>query len=163
MYIESVQSQTGQIFDNIEILLASIGDGEFSHLKGGFPTWKHFYHCIHSLDKNFIDPGSYAEPDFHEKNMDVIYLDTDVTLSRAEIEAYYLQVKAKTTEYLGSLTDEKLTETTQFNDREYTRLELILAQLRHVFYHVGYLHCCEKIEKGETPEYVGLYKRIPDK
>ena len=44
-----------------------------------------------------------------------------------------------------------------------TKLELILAQLRHIFYHIGYLHCCIKMEKGESPEYIGLYKVKPEK
>jgi len=40
---------------------------------------------------------------------------------------------------------------------------VILAQLRHIFFHVGYLHCCIKMEKGETPEYIGLYKAVQEK
>jgi hypothetical protein len=43
-----------------------------------------------------------------------------------------------------------------------TRIELILAQFRHIFYHIGYLHCCLKIEKGRMPEYVGLYTTKPE-
>jgi len=163
MYYESVQRQSKQIFDNIEILFESIPENEFRSIKGGFPTWKNFYHCIHSLDKNFIDPTKYQEPDFHEKNMDVIYLDTPKILSKKDLFSYYQNVKEKTNNYLNNLTDEILIEKVLLNNTEYTRLELVLAQLRHVFYHVGYIHCCLKIEKGDTPEYIGLYKRIPDK
>ncbi len=163
MYFESVQRQTRQIFDNIDILFDSIPDGEFQDVKGGFRTWKNFYHCIHSLDKNFIDPSRYQEPEFHEKNMDVVYIETPRALSKSELRAYYATVRGKITRYLDALDDATLLETVTVHDRAYTRLELILAQLRHVFYHVGYLHCCLKIERGDTPEYVGLYKRIPDK
>ena len=46
---------------------------------------------------------------------------------------------------------------------ELTKIELILAQLQRIFYHIGYFHCCIKIEKGETPEYIGLYKAVPEK
>ena len=163
MYFESVQRQSKQIFDNIDILFDSIPENEFSSIKGGFQTWKNFYHCIHSLDKNFIDPTSYQEPDFHEKNMDVMYLETPRILSKSELYEYYSSVKKKVSDYLSNLTDTKLIEIIVLNNNEYTRLELILAQLRHVFYHVGYIHCCLKIENGDTPEYIGLYKRIPDK
>lgn len=163
MYYESIQRQSKQIFDNIDILFDSIPDDEFDSIKGGFPTWKNFYHCIHSLDKNFIDPSKYQEPGLHEKNMDVIYLITPRILSKKELMDYYQIVKDKVNNYLDNLTDALLLEKAVLNNNEYTRLELILAQLRHVFYHVGYIHCCIKMEKGSTPEYIGLYKRIPDK
>lgn len=163
MYYESVQTQTIQIFQNLEEIIASISEEKFQSNVGGFPIWKNIYHCIHSLDKNLIDPASYCEPIFHDKNMDVIYLDTQRKLSKNELINYYNEVKHKTINYFDSLNDEKLLEKVYLKEKYYTRLELILAQIRHVFYHIGYLHCCIKIEYGNTPEYIGLYKRVPDK
>jgi len=163
MYFKSVQTQTVQIFENLEIIIESIPEEKFQSTIGGFPIWKNLYHCIHSLDKNLIDPASYSEPCFHEKNMDVIYLETTTKLSKNQLINYYLEVKQKIMNYLNLLTDKKLLEKVYLNEKYYTRLELILAQLRHVFYHVGYLHCCIKIEYENTPEYIGLYKRVPDK
>ena len=95
--------------------------------------------------------------------MDVIYLETPTKLSKKELINYYTEVKHKIMSYLNLLNDVILIEKVLLNEKYYTRLELILAQLRHVFYHVGYLHCCIKIEYGNTPEYIGLYKRVPDK
>ncbi len=161
MLAESVRNQSRQIFQNIEIVLDAIPADEYGARKGGFAAWKHFYHLIHSLDKNLIDPSSFAEPDFHLPNMDIIYLDTEPALTKGEIERYYGAVRDKVQGYLAALTDSKLEETIAFRDLRLTRLELILAQLRHVFYHIGYLHCCLKMERGETPEYVGIYKSVP--
>jgi len=163
MLADSIRNQTRQIFQNIEILLGEIPANEFDTTKGGFKTWKHFYHLIHSLDKNFIDPDNYIEPEFHKKNLNIIYLDDENKLTKDEIEKYYENVKNKIQEYLNELEDKALENKIAFNGMELTKLELILAQLRHVFYHVGYLHCCIKIEKGETPEYIGLYKAAPEK
>ena len=163
MYSESIQNQTVQMFENIEKIFESITEDKFQSVIGGFPMWKNMYHCIHSLDKNLIDPSSYCEPSFHEKNMDVIYLETPKILSKNELMNYYTEVKQKIANYLYAINDVKLVEKVYLNDKYYTRLELILAQLRHVFYHIGYLHCCIKIEYGNTPEYIGLYKRVPDK
>lgn len=95
--------------------------------------------------------------------MDVIYMETQRILSKKELVNYYQNVKTKVTTYIHNLTDTTLLDKIVINNNQYTRLELILAQLRHVFYHVGYIHCCVKLEKGDTPEYIGLYKRIPDK
>jgi hypothetical protein len=157
MLANSVRNQTRQIFQNIEILLDAVPENEFDTIKGEFKTWRHFYHAIHSLDKNFIDPGNYIEPIFHKKNLNTIDIEDENVLTKNEIKKYYESVKYKTTEYINRLNDEILAEEIHFNRMKFTRMELILAQLRHIFYHVGYLHCCIKVEKGETPEYIGLY------
>ncbi len=158
MLIDSIKNQTKQIFQNIEILLEVIPTNEFNTIKGGFKTWKHFYHLIHSLDKNFIDPSNYEEPEFHKINLDIIYLEDDNKLSKNDIEVYYNNVKTKIQKYINELNEETLDVKILFKEMNLTKLELILAQLRHIFYHIGYLHCCIKMEKGETPEYIGLYK-----
>jgi hypothetical protein len=90
-------------------------------------------------------------------------LDDDNKLTKDDIEIYYKNVKDKTQKYINELKEETLDEKIIFKEMNITKLELILAQLRHVFYHIGYLHCCIKMEKGETPEYIGLYKDKPEK
>ena len=75
----------------------------------------------------------------------------------------FQNIKIKIQDYINKLDDKILEEIIIFNGMNITKLELILAQLRHIFYHIGYLHCCIKIEKGETPEYIGLYKVLPEK
>ena len=163
MVVNGIKNQTKQIFQIIEILLECIPENEFGTRKGGFITWKHFYHLIHSLDKNFIDPSNYIEPIFHKKNLNIIYMDNENKLTKNEIIDYYITVKNKIQEYIKELDDKTLDDVVIFNDLKLTKLELILAQLRHIFYHIGYLHCSIKMEKGETPEYIGLYKVIPEK
>lgn len=163
MVVKSIQNQCRQIFDNLDIVLACFEEKDLAQPRGAFPNWKHLYHTIHSLDKNFIDPASFTEPEFHSPNLDVIYLPSNNALSKKEIDDYYLAVKARVHTYLAHLTPETLEERLTFRGLSLTRLELILAQLRHVFYHVGYLHCCLKMERGQTPEYVGLYPTVEEK
>ena len=90
-------------------------------------------------------------------------MDNENILTKEEIMDYYINVKDKIQKYIDELDDKILDELIIFNDLKLTKLELILAQLRHTFYHIGYLHCCIKMENGETPEYIGLYKVIPEK
>jgi hypothetical protein len=161
MVSDSVKKQTQQIFENIDILFTVIPENEFNTEKGGFMVWKHFYHLVHSLDKNFINPSTYTEPEFHKRNFSMLLRDNTHTLGKDEIYKYYTRVKNKIQMYISGLNEEILDEKITFQEMELSKLELILAQLRHVFYHIGYLHCCVKMEKGETPEYIGLYKAVP--
>lgn len=162
MIVTSIQNQSKQIFQNIELIFDAIDDTQFQQKMGVFFIWKHVYHLLHSMDKHFIDPTGYAEPVFQTKNLDVMYLEQGEPLSKEFLRSYYLQVKTKIESYLSTLSIELFEEKITINGNQFAKLELILAQFRHIFYHVGYLHCCIKIENGQTPEYVGLYKRIPD-
>jgi hypothetical protein len=163
MIADSLKRQSAQIFTNIEYLFDDIDDALMGKTIGGFPFWKQVYHMLHSMDKNFMDPAGFTEPDIHSKNLDIIFMDTGRTLSRQALLEYYGKVKSKTMNYLDSLDDAALEETVSFRDLRLTRMELALAQFRHIFYHIGYLHCCIRTEKGRTPEYVGIYKAIPEK
>ena len=72
MFEKDIKRQCKQIFQNIDILFDEFDDNEFDLTKGGFLTWKQFYHLIHSIDKYFIDPSIFIEPEIHEINLDII-------------------------------------------------------------------------------------------
>ena len=124
--------------------------------------WHQLYHFIHSMDQNFIDPLNYEHPDFHTPNMNMLAMEPDGFLSREQLYDYYKKTAGKIDAYLNSLDDEQLEKTVVFRGMELTGMELILAQFRHIFFHIGYLHCCIKLVKGETPDYVGLYVPVPE-
>ena len=90
-------------------------------------------------------------------------MDDNNILTKEDLIKYYGNVKNKIQKYLDELNIELLDDKIVFHEMKLSKLELILAQLRHIFYHIGYLHCCIKMEKGETPEYIGLYKVLPEK
>lgn len=163
MIADSIRKQSAQIFLNIQYIFDALNDENIDSRVGVFPLWKQVYHMLHSIDRNFIDPGNYAEPAFHEKNLNVIFMDSARSLTITQLRDYFGQIRSKISGYLDSLTDAFLEETIVFRDMKLSRMELILAQFRHIFYHIGYLHCCFKLLNGETPEYAGLYKVIPEK
>jgi hypothetical protein len=163
MVSDSIRRQSKQIFQNIENIFGAVSEESMGSTVGVFPLWKQIYHLLHSMDQHFIDPADFSEPVFHTKNLNVIFLDMGDPLSRGQLINYYKQVRAKLEAYLRELTDAALNETIRFRDMEPTRLELLLAQFRHIFYHVGYLHCCLKLINGETPVYAGLYEAVPEK
>jgi len=159
--IDALRRQALPLFQNIEVLLDEFSDEEFQGSLGGFPVWRQFYHLIHSLDKNFIDPEAFEEPDFHQPGLDQLPEPSPATLSKPQLLAYYQGVKAMVQGYLDGLTEQTLDQAVVYRHLNLTRFDLILAQFRHILYHVGYLHCALKLARGTTPEYVGLYKAQP--
>ena len=115
---DSVKRQCMQIFQNIDILFSEISSEDFNKRQGGFFIWKQFYHMIHSIDKNFIDPSIYQEPNIHIKNLDVIYMDDDNIMSKEKIENYYNEVKNKILMYLNKINDESLKCIVNYKDME---------------------------------------------
>ncbi len=66
---------------------------------------------------------------------------------------YLHAVREKTLAYLDSLTDDELNDCPE--NCEYTRLELILMQFRHISVHTGMLNGQTIERTGRFPVYVG--------
>ena len=112
----------------------------------GSPAWRYVYHAIHSADKWFFNPAKFTEPGFHENGMDNPDNPCNKVLSDEQLLDYLHKVRAKTEKYLDELSDEELDE--KPDGCEYTRLELILGQFRHISSHIGMIN-------GQTIERTG--------
>ena len=109
----------------------------------GTPAWRYAYHAIHSADKWFFNPSKFSEPDFHENGMDNPDNPCNVVLSDTEL-----------LDYLDNLSDEGLNE--KPDGCEYTRLELILGQFRHISSHIGMINGQTIERTGRFPVFSGL-------
>lgn len=112
------------------------------------------YHAIHSADKWFFNPSKFTEPDFHENGMDNPDNPCNVVLSDTELLDYLHKVRYKTENYLDNLSDEGLNE--KPDGCEYTRLELILGQFRHISSHIGMINGQTIERTGRFPVFSGL-------
>ena len=148
-HIKMIKRQVTANFANLETAVKTY---DRSALICSAPAWRYVYHTIHSADKWFFNPNVYTEPDFHEAGMDNPDNLCAVTLSDEQLLAYLYQVKEKTLSYLDGLTDEALYEKPEACDL--TRLELILAQFRHISFHTGMLNGNTIERTGRFPVFV---------
>lgn len=119
----------------------------------GAPAWRYVYHTIHSADKWFVNPAEYTEPPFHADGLNDPDAPCAAVLTDAQLLEYLAAVREKTLRYLGGLTDEALSERPR--GCEYTRLELVLMQFRHISVHTGMLNGQTIERTGRFPVYVG--------
>ena len=126
----------------------------------GSPCWRWAYHAIHSADKWFINPFVYDEPPFHEEGMDNPDNPTTVVLSDEQLLEYLDAVEKKTLDYIDSLTDEMLYECPE--NCEYTRMELVLRQFRHISFHTGMLNGQTALATGKFPMWVSQADKYVD-
>ena len=104
------------------------------------------FHTLHSLDKWFVNPAEYKYDENSSggvaENLSVISsyrqgfdAAPGVVISRENLEKYAVSVAQKIRIYLAKLSDKMLSE--KLDGCEFTRLELILGQFRHVMCHAG--------------------------
>lgn len=118
----------------------------------GVPAWRFVYHTLHSADKWFFNPYVYAERDSFEPGSDNPFAPISHEWSDEELLSLLESVRKKTMDYLASLDDADLNECPP--DCDFTRLELILMQFRHMSVHIGMLHGLTVEKTGRFPQYV---------
>lgn len=116
---------------------------------------------LHSLDVWFINPYdiSYREPPFHSENLNNLDIPTTQFISREQLMDYFDLIQTKITAYKSSLDEESLNEKPE--NCPYSRIELILAQFRHLHIHMGMLMGFIIEATGQWPTVLGLTNPIP--
>ena len=153
--VDNIIAQSGQLFKNIEYLFDYIDDALLKKQICKWPLWRQIYHMLHSMDQWFINPYRYS--DSRSDGYKIAALNTELaslSLNKEQLHEYYLQIKEKTWNYLRNLRGSDLSTCPE--ESNFTKLELILGQFRHVMFHIGMIHGCILMEKDEIPGYVGL-------
>jgi uncharacterized damage-inducible protein DinB len=147
--MKEILTQTKILLSNIETTLNGIEENYFND-KSVF-HWtigEQMYHLLSSLDKWFMNPAAESNK---ESN---IYTPNEDDLSKDCLINYFSAIKKKIYNYLENLSDNELNEKPE--ECPYIRLELVMGQLRHAMYHIGFLHACIRIKFGSAPKYIGL-------
>lgn len=153
-HLEIIYDQTKRSIWSLKNVIACISDECWDKEYCDMPLWKHAYHTIHSLDRWYINPEQYSEPDFHIDNLNNLDVYTEKKLSRTEIDSYLLIVSNKILSYLSSLSDEALVVNPA--GCGYSRYHLILAQHRHLDMHIGMMMGFIISDTGKWPRVMGL-------
>ena len=126
---------------------------------------RYIFHYLHSLDRFFINPCDYVyegEKLFGiPENLSIIdskregyVADASIVIEREKLLAYLDYVEEKINLYFETLTADELVQKPKGCD--YSRLELILAQFRHLMWHVGLTSAITFSTKGEWNHFTGL-------
>lgn len=158
IFTEKLKKQTGIIMIDIGYTFAEVSEELMQKEVNGFLMWKHFYHMLNSIDRIFAYSEDYRFPDFHEDGLNRLDCASDKTLSKDFLETYFKNIREKITHYLDGTDDSKLLEEVICQEMRISRFDLIVAQFRHITWHLGYIQGCIKIETGKLPVYIGVNK-----
>jgi hypothetical protein len=128
----------------LERLVEVCGDETWQARFNDCPFWYHVYHAAYFIDywlRESPDSGEFkacipfaVPPEFECE------IGSEVFISRAAMQEYLRRLKQNTSAFFHSLTDEKLTLPAVDGKPDHTYLDVILGQIRHVMYNVGYLN-----------------------
>jgi hypothetical protein len=80
------------------------------------PLWKHVYHTLHSLDRWYINPCIYTEPDFHSEGLNDLNIPSNGFLSRDKLKKYAIQVEERINRYLDTWLYPKCLRSVRLHD-----------------------------------------------
>ena len=158
-----------QIKDQQEINFINVRDqiqmADLETVFDGENNSRYIFHYLHSLDRFFINPCNYVYEGERlfgiPENLSVIdqkredYVqDSSIVISRNQLLDYLEYVHQKINTYFESLTAEELIGKPE--GCEYSRLELILAQFRHLMWHVGLSSGITFETRNEWNKFTGL-------
>jgi len=153
--VEIAMEQADRLFVNTEYIFDYADDDLLAEHMCKWPLWRQLYHMLHSMDQRFINPFDYS--DHRPDGFTIAALNAPIdmpALTKGELLPYYRQVKLRIQRYLSTLTVSSLQERPP--RCRFSRFELLLGQFRHVMFHIGMIHGCILMRKGEIPNYVGL-------
>lgn len=154
-YLSIIKDQTYRSIRSLYNVVQGIPDEYWGITYSEIPIWRHIYHTVHSLDKWYINPARYEEPEFHIKKLDDLnVVDINTQISREQIEKYMINVFRKTLSYIDSLDESMLRDFPE--GCNYSRFHLILAQHRHLDMHIGMLMGFVINYIGEWPQVLGI-------
>jgi hypothetical protein len=149
-----VHSLRRQLEPCIEMLRRSMNacpDDLWDARAGGPPVWEQLYHTIfwlHAWLRDWSRPLEY--PTFHVREaLDMRGVPARV-VSRAEMRGYLDGAVTDCASFLSALTPESVQVPAEAFRKQWTPVDRILGQVRHVQHHVGYLNAVLRAG-GSTP------------
>ena len=149
-----IKEHTDFTFESIDILFRTFDAEQFGQAVNGFPLWQQFYHMLNSIDRIYTDPIDYQFPSFHEENMHKLESKNHTAVSKEALFLYFHEIRERVDSYLSEIDDRVFFEKSHHLTISMTKLDHVIYQLRHMAWHIGYLHSCAKVMLGEPPEHV---------
>lgn len=142
---EAMKNQFDSTYKMAAVLVDICPDDIWLKKYDGTPFWLYVYHIVFFMDFWFRDKygdNNYKSMIFDERitpQLDAKLYD-NLFVSRDEMKEYLALIHEKTTCIFDALSDEKLAAPITDEQLQYTYTDIVLGQIRHVMYNVGYLN-----------------------
>lgn len=142
---ETLRNQFDSTFYMARVLVKVCPDEIWAASFNGVPFWQQVFHFVYFVDfwmRERYDDSEWRTMIFDDAYTTDLYADSyeGLFISREKMMEYLQAIQTKTTRIFDHLNDEKLSASVYANDPQYTYADVILGQIRHVMYNIGYLN-----------------------
>jgi hypothetical protein len=108
------------------------------------PVWQHAMHTLEGIDYFFTTDRLPYLGEKYKQHIPFDFTEPElISISQPACQEYYRQIKNKALDFINIYGQELPAGSFRF--KEFTVLDLLLVQVRHIQYHVGY---CSSIFSG---------------
>lgn len=142
---EILRNQFDSTFHMARVLVKVCPKEIWAEAYNEVPFWQQVFHYVYFID--FWMREKYDETEWRTLIFDDVY-NTDLYadsyeglfISQDKMLEYVDAIQTKTTCLFDSLNDEKLSVSAWSNDPQHTYADVIVGQIRHIMYNIGYLN-----------------------
>ena len=123
--------------------------------------WYNAYHCLFWLDYYLtLQPDTFSPPQpYTLSEFDASGTMPDSTYSKEQLLAYLGHCREKCRELILGMTDEIATSRWVNDHKDYSVLEILLYNMRHVQHHAAQLNLLLRHEIDDAPSWVSVTPR----
>lgn len=142
---EALRNQFLSTFHMIKVLVDVCPDDIWMTRYHDVPFWHQVFHFVIFIEywlREAYDGSEYRSILFDERidrEIDAV-IPEDISVSRAEMQEYLDRIRMKVERFFKALDDEKLGEPIEPGNLQYTYTDVIVGQIRHIMYNIGYLN-----------------------
>lgn len=142
---ETLRNQFDSTFHMARVLVEICPEKIWATSYNGVPFWQQVFHYVYFIDywmREKFDDNEWRTMIFDDTYTTDLYADSyeGLFISQAKMLEYLDVIHSKTTYLFDNLNDEKLGTSVFDNDPLYTYADVIIGQIRHIMYNIGYLN-----------------------
>ena len=142
---EALRNQFDSTFHMARILVKVCPEEIWAASYNDVPFWQQVFHYVYFIDfwmREKYDDSDWRTMIFDDAYTTDLYADgyEGLFISQDKMLEYLDAIQMKTTRLFDNLNDEKLSASVYGNNPQYTYADVIIGQIRHIMYNIGYLN-----------------------
>jgi hypothetical protein len=142
---EALRNQFDSTFHMARVLVKVCPEEIWAATYNEVPFWQQVFHYVYYIDfwmRETYDDNEWRTMVFDDSYTTDLYADSyeGLFISQGIMLEYLDRIQVKTTSVFDNLNDEKLNTLVYNDDPQYTYTDVIVGQIRHIMYNIGYLN-----------------------
>ncbi len=120
------------------------------------PVWQHFYHALFFVNVWLKDWTRDPElPSFHVKEALDLKKTPGRLITKEQMKTYLDDVRSGSESFFKALAPDSLEQESENWGKLWTGADRIMAQIRHVQHHVGYINAILRMNEATPAQWIG--------